>query len=1133
MDRSRALVRYWRNCLADVDLRSPEVKDAFDLKLTDILRGQLPESLAKKIFEIAQGERQRRNGSQERAEEPVQRISLLLAPFGLRRFFRHGASEEKEGTQYYPVWIPAFLTRDGRLWRGEPGAPWIGRELLEPVTGDQPTIGKLDDFDRFLTASPQPSGTEWQDVIEHTEAMVKAVLGQNLTGLEITGFKTLPPLAVLWSEDRGVAQSILDLYGKIEKRGELPPLLRALATGTSPRPAAEPYDLSEPGPALRHLGHMGPHSLSPSQRQAVHSLVTLSEGALLAVNGPPGTGKTTLLQSVVASLWVEAALSEKASPPIIMACSTNNQAVTNILDSFGAATASEAGNPWADRWLPRLTSYGLYFPSQARLSNPESQRFQKATRSRSVWIGLPEIMENGDYVRQAEPEYLAKAGDALKDPGLRTLESAARKLHSVLVETHQALVHWIEDTCQNAMSRSQQGCATFAAAMAHVQREKDEATAARADQENLHAEILAALQTVTFWEDLLSFLPPIRERRNRRLTLPFLRRNQQPPTVTSLDLAKSLPELTRNNLEKIRARLEAAEAWGTREERLAARLAALGSGPLDDLSRSLDVLDHLRRRLFLIAGRYWEARWLIEMKALLSSGRNVQAQSRDACESRFRRFAMLTPCMVSTFHNVPKIFDYFDAATRKPLPLFETIDLLIVDEAGQVSPEIGAATFALAKRALVVGDVHQIEPVWGIPPFVDSANLREAGIEPPSDDENEETWAFRASQGSLMSLARCATAFTCRNDRGLFLSEHRRCVPEVIRFCNELVYRGRLNPLRPSETRPLLPPLGWAHITSSAVMDGGSRCNPGEAQVIADWLLRHQGELEKRYDGHLENIVAVITPFSAQRVVLDKAFREAGLKLRAGTVHTFQGAERRVVLFSPVYSFADSPKSLFFDMGPNLLNVAVSRAQDSFLIFGDMRVLDPARDTLPSGKLARLAFESEDGEITDVESAQHLRSKGRTFRISTLEEHRAALRKALEESTKRVLIVSPYLTKNAIQADEIPNVLKAAKERGVRVCIVYSKYLNSRPDLAAQAADLLSKAGAEIKVASRMHSKTLAVDGSRIIEGSFNWLSARREEGHPYQYRESSLVCEGPDAQTFVRHAWRDATGEEIPPGVI
>ena len=43
--------------------------------------------------------------------------------------------------------------------------------------------------------------------------------------------------------------------------------------------------------------------------------------------------------------------------------------------------------------------------------------------------------------------------------------------------------------------------------------------------------------------------------------------------------------------------------------------------------------------------------------------------------------------------------------------LYNYIDLLIVDEAGQVSPEIAAGAFSLAKKSVVVGDVYQIEPV--------------------------------------------------------------------------------------------------------------------------------------------------------------------------------------------------------------------------------------------------------------------------------------------------------------------------------------------------------------------------------------------------------------------------------------
>ena len=64
---------------------------------------------------------------------------------------------------------------------------------------------------------------------------------------------------------------------------------------------------------------------------------------------------------------------------------------------------------------------------------------------------------------------------------------------------------------------------------------------------------------------------------------------------------------------------------------------------------------------------------------------------------------MVTPCLVMTFYMLPKQFVAYNG--EKSVYLYHLIDLLIVDEAGQVSPEIAAGAFSLAKKALVVGDV--------------------------------------------------------------------------------------------------------------------------------------------------------------------------------------------------------------------------------------------------------------------------------------------------------------------------------------------------------------------------------------------------------------------------------------------
>ncbi|MCZ6029192.1 hypothetical protein O5266_28935, partial [Escherichia coli] len=55
--------------------------------------------------------------------------------------------------------------------------------------------------------------------------------------------------------------------------------------------------------------------------------------------------------------------------------------------------------------------------------------------------------------------------------------------------------------------------------------------------------------------------------------------------------------------------------------------------------------------------------------------------------------------------------------------LYDFADLLIVDEAGQVLPEVAAASFALAKKALVIGDTEQIPPIWSIAPAIDGGNM--------------------------------------------------------------------------------------------------------------------------------------------------------------------------------------------------------------------------------------------------------------------------------------------------------------------------------------------------------------------------------------------------------------------------
>ena len=124
----------------------------------------------------------------------------------------------------------------------------------------------------------------------------------------------------------------------------------------------------------KHLGVMsGKWPLSPSQRESLHHLNETKDGEILAVSGPPGTGKTTLLQSVVADLFVKHA-KEGLKAPIIVATSTNNKAVTNIMDSFANVVEEDSDKNEKRKLLERrwigLSSFSVYFPSDAKKNDP-------------------------------------------------------------------------------------------------------------------------------------------------------------------------------------------------------------------------------------------------------------------------------------------------------------------------------------------------------------------------------------------------------------------------------------------------------------------------------------------------------------------------------------------------------------------------------------------------------------------------------------------------------------------------------------------------------------------------------------------------------------------------------------------
>lgn len=314
-----------------------------------------------------------------------------------------------------PVVTEAMVDRDGQI---TPMRNALARDLLTPLPSGEFAISSVEALDTFLTETPLPEMAgdgAWQAYLGHCRKMVDAVAGGWPRG--DGDYQPIGSGFLQLAEDaNATVRGILDLYDKLLDEKPETPLLKQIA---QPREAP-----GKPGHRIeqefaRRLGHSNPDSpLAEHQRQVLSWLDASAPGEVVAVNGPPGTGKTTLLLSAVAGLWVRAALRDE-DPPVIVAASSNNQAVTNIIDAFGKDFAAGEG-PFAGRWLPEIESYGMFLASHSRRQEA-ARRYQTED--------FQAERETVAYVQRAKDAYLQAARSAFPDlanPDLASVVAALR-----------------------------------------------------------------------------------------------------------------------------------------------------------------------------------------------------------------------------------------------------------------------------------------------------------------------------------------------------------------------------------------------------------------------------------------------------------------------------------------------------------------------------------------------------------------------------------------------------------------------------------------------------------------------------------------------------------------------------------
>jgi len=238
----------------------------------------------------------------------------------------------------------------------------------------------------------------------------------------------------------------------------------------------------------------------------------------------------------------------------------------------------------------------------------------------------------------------------------------------------------------------------------------------------------------------------------------------------------------------------------------------------------------------------------------------------------------------------------------------DSVDVLFVDEAGQMALANVLAVSQAATSIVLLGDPQQLDHP-------------QKGVQPPG--------AEVSALGHLLNGRATIAA-----DQGVFLTETRRLHPDVCAFTSELFYEGRLT-TRPENAKQRLnahDPLGGTGLRFAPVEHTGNRNESPEeierVSALIDGLLR-TGATWTDKEGKTNALglqdILIVAPYNAHVSALTDRLPTGS---RVGTVDKFQGQQAPVVFYSMATSTPeDAPRGMEFLYSLNRLNVAVSRAR--------------------------------------------------------------------------------------------------------------------------------------------------------------------------------------------------------------
>lgn len=710
------------------------------------------------------------------------------------------------------------------------------------------------------------------------------------------------------------------------------------------------------------------YGLSLLQSVAVNVTSKKEGNPVVAVNGPPGTGKTTLLKDVIAERIVERTnkllqleresdwILESNAIEIVMAsslivASSNNKAVENIskeLPSLSKIDKRYQEEIQHFRTVAQTGDWGLFC---AVLGNSKNRKLFKKTLNR-LEKHLKGLNDHFHFFHFS---------NSLKKQKAQTCEEVIIRFVSQWKDSSQltALINEIEGS--------------------RIRKEHKNFFLDFCDSLHLLNENKASVEQFAHgwtqldddhWDQALDAICVLSKQWfARKLAMQALEDkfiNAKETFIEALgEYAQIHEDINGNNhsnwsLEPDKHLIfKSCYQAKSDEEQHQAEARLQQSSPLGS-----EEINHSRSKLFIAALALNEA--LIERSAKefnnhafkdLASLIDGKLETKELKPHHKKLWAMLFlffPAVSTSLASVESQFRLM----QQP----EGFGLAMFDESGQAVNYHVAGLLQRCRQAIFVGDPIQLEPVVTMPKKIDLSIARD--FLKISDADSEHEWGddYLISESSAQSIADKACNYYAKiggRSVGIPLLVHRRCTEPMFSIANNIAYDNKMVLASPPFKWNALQS-GWIHIAEQADnISGNGYFNYTEAKAAIE-LVQH---LCITQPAMVEGGIYIITPFSKMRSAITKqwkdalkdpnnhswmkeafgsAKRETDLKEfskeNIGTVHTFQGKEASTVLLCTAASSIrkNTGGIQWVNSKPNLINVAVTRAKHHLFVIGNM-----------------------------------------------------------------------------------------------------------------------------------------------------------------------------------------------------